>query len=133
MKSEHLNLLECSGPVQACTGIALPVLFYWSALSMPFAKLLCWRSFLSVCPSCVSIVASWIIRLKSFARPHLDYYVMFPPERWLPFSQVGGSRSRSSGMSCYRAKFLMLFPFCLAMFQLILQYYENCHDEMILT
>jgi len=96
MKSERLNLLERSGPVQ---GFLYLCFFYWSALSMTFVKLLYWRSFLSLFPSCVGIVASWIIHL-SFARPRLGCYVMFPPERWLPFGQVVGCRSRSSGMSC---------------------------------
>jgi len=96
MNSERLNLLECSGPVQG-------LLYLYIFTGLPFLclrEVIVLEKFLSVSSSCVSIVASWIIRLKSFARPRLDCYVMFPPERWLPFGQVDGYRSMSSGMSC---------------------------------
>jgi len=37
LKSESLNLLEPSGPVQACNGIALPFFFYlYSYTIIPF-------------------------------------------------------------------------------------------------
>jgi hypothetical protein len=55
MKSGSLNLLEPSGPFQACTGIALPmgeliyisgVVFYWNPGFLPcFAALLDWYNF----------------------------------------------------------------------------------------
>jgi hypothetical protein len=38
LKSERLNLLEPSGPVEACNGIALPYLNEWINKRVPFHK-----------------------------------------------------------------------------------------------
>ena len=57
LKSESLNLLEPSGPVQACNGIALPLPFYimTSERVDSFDQVLCSENFVQICRAINSV------------------------------------------------------------------------------